>query len=186
MVPKIDFNYDKIDNRIKLFVNKTKIYEYTEANTVLYPFDVGNSDSDKDIEVVIELQNDKKPDKEYEVYAYYFNDDEYESVFKDLSSEKMKILKNDNGYIKGEVNVKDKNYLLLSTEYTDEWEIKVDGKKVKYDEVFNTFVGLKLEKGKHTIEMKFHPRGFKTGIALSIVSLVLAIIYLRNETKNNG
>ena len=185
LVPKISFNYNKASNKVSLTVNGQKLYDYDEASVVISNFAVNSDDG---VEVTIELKNDDAPNKEYELYAYYFNYDEYERIFKDLSSEKMKILKNSNGYIKGEVEVKDnkKNYLFLNTEYTDEWEIKVDGKKAQYDEVFNTFVGVKLKKGKHTIEMKFHPKGFKLGVVLSIISFILTIYYLKNQKNIEG
>lgn len=178
LVPKIAFNYDVISNHVKLSVNGTELYDFDESTVVISNFEI---DSDQDVKVIVELKNDDEPEKEYEIYAYYFNFEEYEKIFKDLSAEKMNILENNHSYIKGEVEVKDKNYLLMNTEYTDEWKIFVDGKEVKYDEVFHTFIGLKLDKGKHIIEMKFHPKGWKLGIILSMISLFVTIYYIKRN-----
>ena len=179
VVPKLKFEYDAANDLIQFTVNGNEVYISNAAGVVVASMEMN---SEEKMEFVFEIRNNSDLKQEFELYAYELDYEEYENYFKDLSSKNMRILKNTNGYIKGEIEVteKNKNYLFLSTEYTDEWEIKVDGKKVDYDEVFNTFVGIKLKEGKHIIEMKFHPKGFKIGIILSVISLLLTLIYVKN------
>ena len=75
LVPKIAFNYDVISNHVKLSVNGTELYDFDESTVVISNFEI---DSDQDVKVIVELKNDDEPEKEYEIYAYYFNfEDEF-------------------------------------------------------------------------------------------------------------
>ncbi len=84
--------------------------------------------------------------------------------------------------IKGYINVMKDNVLFLSIPYDDNWIIKVDGKKVPYYKVYDTFIGLDLKKGKHIVELDYQIKSLKPSICISFISLILLIIY-RKRTR---
>ena len=57
--------------------------------------------------------------------------------------------------------------------------IKVQFKTLGKRYYFGT-AGLKLEQGSHTIEFKYVPRGFKSGVTISIISILL-LIFLKKR-----
>ena len=87
----------------------------------------------------------------------------------------------------GKINIESENeYVLLTIPYNKGWRITVDGKETNIIELQNVFMGIKLEKGEHIIRMKFIPRGYMVGGAISTVGIivfVLSILRMKNGNK---
>ena len=101
------------------------------------------------------------------------------SRFTDCSLEgKATVHSRDNG----------RNLLFLSIPYDEGWTVKVDGKKVKAQAIGKAFLGLKLEDGTHDISLSYVSPGFRTGLVISAVSLILFLILLlvRHIRKRTG
>lgn len=99
----------------------------------------------------------------------------------------------------------DPNYLVYSTYtanqafvvfaetyYKEGWKAFVDGNETEIYEVNYLLRGIKVPKGKHTIELKFEPQVVQTGSMISLSSfivlfilLVIALFYKFKETKNS-
>ena len=89
----------------------------------------------------------------------------------------------DNDYIlKGEVEVNN-DLLLITIPYDEGLNIKIDGKEVDYFKVLDTFVGIEANKGKHTVEITYFPKGLKIGSIISMVSLVSLLIYTKMHKR---
>lgn len=89
----------------------------------------------------------------------------------------------DNNYIlKGEVEVNN-DLLLITIPYDEGLNIKIDGKEVDYFKVLDTFVGIKVNNGKHLVEITYFPKGLKIGSIISIVSLSSLLIYTKIQNK---
>src|SRR5699024_2155215 len=73
--------------------------------------------------------------------------------------------------------------LFTTIPYDKGWHIYMDGKEIKYDEIFDTFIGFKIGKGKHNIEFKYTPVGLKEGILISILAIFISVIYFSKEGK---
>ena len=58
----------------------------------------------------------------------------------------------------------------------DGFTVYVDGKKKKYDTVFDTFIGLDLEEGNHTIEFIYKTPGCKVGIFITLLGIFVLIV----------
>lgn len=83
--------------------------------------------------------------------------------------------------MKGRIDVDKKGLLFLSIPYSKGWKAKVDGKPAELHEVNHAFIGIPLEKGKHTIELTYTTPYFKAGVAVSLVSLFLFFIINRRK-----
>lgn len=78
----------------------------------------------------------------------------------------------------GTINMKKDGYFATSYPYRKGYEIQVDGEAVSASEVLkidNTFLGFRLEEGKHEIEIRFVPPGYRAGLAISAMSLLILI-----------
>lgn len=76
----------------------------------------------------------------------------------------------------------DNEYLFLPMSWDSGYSIAVNGQAAEIYRVLDAFMAVKLEQGENTIALTYVPRGFKSGLVLSIVgaaAFVLAIIALR-------
>ena len=56
--------------------------------------------------------------------------------------------------LRGEAIFKDNGYLVFSIAYDKCWKIFVDGKETEKEKIADVFLGVKLEKGEHEIEIR--------------------------------
>ena len=114
------------------------------------------------------------------VRMYTINLIDFEKAINILKEQQLKIKRINKNTLEGSINVKkDKQHLFLSIPYEKGWNIYVDGKKVKYQKLFDTFIGVKLSKGKHDIKMVFYPPGLNYGILISSFSIIILIFYVK-------
>ena len=128
------------------------------------------------------LSSNAEPIKEYLFTA--LDTEVYESAIKEIK-EKTNYYKNieDNDYIlKGEVEVNN-DLLLINIPYDEGLTIKVDGKEVECFRVLDTLIGVDVEKGTHTIEITYFPKGLKIGSIISIISLCSLLIYTKMKNR---
>ena len=117
-----------------------------------------------------------------EIYLAYFNFDEFINKYNILKENQLNITSFKENHIKGNINVEDNNVLFLSIPYDDGFKILVDNKEVNYYKVIDNFIGLDLEKGHHEIEIIYEVKGFKLGLFVSLISLIIFII-LRHKSS---
>ncbi len=101
------------------------------------------------------------------------------NLFSSINYDKLNIEYSKNNYLKGRINANDDGILMVTLPYEKGFSIYVDGKKTNYFEVADAFIGLDLEKGHHTIEIKYKQPGLKVGIVVSIISCCVYCLYSR-------
>ena len=78
----------------------------------------------------------------------------------------------------GTINMKKDGYFATSYPYRKGYEIHVDGRAVSASEILkidDTFLGIRLEEGMHEIEIRFVPPGYRTGLLISVLSLLILL-----------
>ncbi|MDO4942310.1 MAG: YfhO family protein [Lachnospiraceae bacterium] len=83
--------------------------------------------------------------------------------------------------ISGTINVKNKGYFVTTIPYDEQFEIWVDGKKVPIEKVNTSFLGCRIDRGTHEIEMIYHAAGVEFGKAVSLIGLILCLVMLGKE-----
>ena len=171
-------NYKRVDIK----VNGTSIIDINDEN-----YYQGN---------ILELSNIKQNEKvtlevillENELdlidYMFYTLDlNKYEQAHNLLNEhEKLIIEDYKTEYIKAKVNVtKDNQVLYTSIPFDKGFKIYVNDKETKPIKLFDTLIGLELEKGENKIEFKYEQRGLKIGVVLSLAGIVLFIITKKND-----
>lgn len=66
--------------------------------------------------------------------------------------------------------------LMMTVPYQEGWNIYIDGEKIDYTTAFGTFISLPVSAGTHEIELKFSLPYFGLGLAVSILSILSAVI----------
>lgn len=114
---------------------------------------------------------------EENLFVYYLNYDNFKEGINNLKQNSLNIETFRDDYIKGNILVpKDKTTLWTSIPYNTGWSIKVDGKEVKYNEIFETFISVELEEGNHEIEFIFKTKGLRIGIIIFIIGIISFIM----------
>lgn len=86
-------------------------------------------------------------------------------------------------HIKGDIQVKEDGYFITSIPYQKGFEIKVDGKKQKYEKVNEAFIGFAIKQGDHTVEISYDAPFKQVGICISGFTLMIYIVYCVMERK---
>ena len=135
---------------------------------------IGSYNDGEEIKVKIKLVRSRLTIKEIQVYSCNMNN--FEKVYGNLSLNTIENTDYKDGYVKGDVTVTaDKTLLYTSIPYDEGWTLKVDGKDCEYIKILNGFIGVDLEEGQHTIEFKYKLPGFKVGLSISIISLIILV-----------
>lgn len=112
--------------------------------------------------------------------------EDYQTLDKALERKNTAQMIWDNGKAFGEVTAQDGDVLATSIPYGKGWRATVDGKKVTVEKVNYAFVGIPLEKGKHTVEFTYLPPYWPIAAWLSILSvLVLLVLRIYKAKKMN-
>ena len=87
--------------------------------------------------------------------------------------------------IKGTIQAgEDDGYLITSIPYDENFKVYVDGKNTTYERVNTAFLGMKLSKGMHEIEIVYHAPGLMVGKILSLAGilgfLIIEIVYRKH------
>ena len=122
-----------------------------------------------------------------ELYLYYLDEKIYEKAIRKLKENEVKNIKFNGNKLKGNIDLKTDSYIFLSILYDKGWNVYIDNKKVNYKKVADEFIGIKVKKGKHSIYMKYYPKGLFLGAFISISTLIMSIIIfkLKNKYHNN-
>ena len=113
------------------------------------------------------------------IKIYYFCKKCFEKNLKILEQEQL-IYEIHNNKINGNINTKG-GILLITLPYERGFEIHIDGKKTDYKMILDTFIGVNLTKGHHTIEINYKQPFLNVGIIISIVSSILCIFFIESD-----
>jgi hypothetical protein len=89
-----------------------------------------------------------------------------------------------NSYISGDITLDKNKLLFLSIPYDDGWHAVVDGKNAPTEKVSLGFTGIFLDKGYHTVELKYIPPLLIPGIVISLLSIVIFIFLSRKNIRS--
>jgi uncharacterized membrane protein YfhO len=112
--------------------------------------------------------------------------DHYGDRIDRLREDHLEDMVMDNDRIKGKISVSEDKYMLLSIPYAEGWEIFVDGEKTEILRANETYMAVRLEKGEHVIEMKYHTPLLKTSALISFASCLAFILFaMKNKKERN-
>lgn len=88
--------------------------------------------------------------------------------------------------IAGKIEIKKPGYFITSIPFDENFEIRIDGKKTEGERVNTAFLGCRIGKGKHDIEILYHAPGVKEGKILSLAgtAIVLGVMLRRRRRKH--
>jgi uncharacterized membrane protein YfhO len=103
----------------------------------------------------------------------------------ELKKDTFNIIEKGQDFFNGTISLEKRKVVFLSIPYDKGWKALVDNKEQELKIVDAGMSGLILDKGQHTIELKFTPRFLKTGLVISLASLLLYwFLYSRSKKQN--
>lgn len=153
-----------------------KEWKYFNGN---YTFDYTLS-SNKGVEYInISFSKGVHYIKDYKMYSLAYED------YKNINVvDKFKNSYVSGDKISGKINVSNNGYFNLSIPYDKGFVIKVDGKRVNYYKVNGTFIGFKITKGKHKIDILYKAPYFELGKWVSLGGLILFLIVIKRNAQS--
>lgn len=76
--------------------------------------------------------------------------------------------------------------LFLSDNYFPGWKAFVDNKETKIYRANYTFRSIYLPAGNHTVTFKYDPMSFKIGLAISVLSVIVLLLFIVKNFKNSN
>lgn len=181
------------DSRIYKITNCTNdnIYIWNDNNEIIIKEINGNEFEDIFDNNIIELKNNRdeiivelEESNKGKLYAAQINESEYNDLINYID-EQLNVTKMKKNVLEGSITVNsNKNILMLTIPYNDNFELYVDAKEVSYEKIFDTFIGVKLDKGYHEIKLVYKVKYLKEGIILSIVGILIFLVYFKYMSKN--
>ncbi|MEG0283912.1 MAG: YfhO family protein [Erysipelotrichales bacterium] len=107
----------------------------------------------------------------------------------DIDQKDYKVIKatnpksvNNKGY-NFDIDMKNNGYISSSIYYDTGYTIKIDNKEVKKEKINDMFLGAKIEKGKHHVDISYEMPSFKLALALSGIGLFILGFIMIDEIK---
>jgi uncharacterized membrane protein YfhO len=111
--------------------------------------------------------------------AYRFDYDALEKLKQKFASNPMEITSMTDTHISGTVNADKMSSMMTSIPYDKGWTVKLDGEKISTRKYLGAFLSFNVPEGAHTVEMDYEPQGYRIGMLISFLSiLLLAVIAL--------
>lgn len=164
-------------------VGQTKTYGMGRS----YIASIGYFSKGDKISVYAQLEQGKSGSAK--VYVNMLNEDVFEQGYEIISKDVMTTTELTGNSMTGEITVSEDGLFYTSVPYEEGWTAKVDGEEVEITPVGGSLVAFDLSEGTHTIELKYYPKGFWFGFAVtSMCALTFAVLcvytYMLKKRKN--
>lgn len=114
-------------------------------------------------------------------YFYYENKEALEQWSKIAKNDICDITKISSSHLICSTSIinDDTDMLVFSIPYEKDWNVYVDGNKVKTKCVMDALMAIDINKGEHIVELKYIPRGLIIGSIISLVGIIstFCVIY---------
>lgn len=77
----------------------------------------------------------------------------------------------------------EKEYLFLPVFCDDDWKCSVNGRRTEIKEFAGFLMAIPLQAGKNEIEMSFVPIGFRIGVCITVLGLILLLVFWKLPMK---
>ena len=167
---KIELEGTKAYNKCLVKVDKKnfkKIYYYEKIDL--------ESDS---IILPVEKCNNK-------INVYTYNEEKLDEAYEYLKKNQIQYTFYSDSKLEGTINVDENQLIFTSIPYDIDWEIYVDGQRVKPIKLLDSLIGIEVEPGKHKINMEYKEHIIWPTL-ISLTTLICIIIDMfRTKIKNN-
>ncbi len=162
------------DDTAEIYVDDDFIGKYLSVDRYgilpLGKFQIGTT-------VIVKLKMLEPNFKLNQAYFYYEDWDLLQDFSKKIQKNAVTLSAVSDSHLSGNAVVNsDDLYLFFSIPYDDGWSVSIDAEDVEPIRIFDALMAVKIDSGNHMIDLQYIPKGFHTGMLLSILSLILLIV----------
>ncbi|MGT2744151.1 YfhO family protein [Streptococcus phocae subsp. phocae] len=150
-----------------------RISHYTTDNVFSF-FDLGYFKQGEAVDVTLMFPNNHHITFDAP-HFYSLSIDYYRSAIRILSKNKVTVTNHKNKLM-SEFTAPSKSSMIFTIPYDRGWTAKLNGKKVVVGKAQGGFVKVDVPKGKGKLVLTFVPHGFKHGLIVSVIGIILFVI----------
>jgi uncharacterized membrane protein YfhO len=154
-----------------------------------YIMDLGMHNAGDEITISLDCSSVTATAGSFQIYAYNINKDVFESAYETLKLGALDISSYSDTKIEGTIDAGYDGVLYTSIPYDEGWSIYIDGVESKTYSIGDCQLVTDITQGKHTVVLKYSPKGIKLGILITAVAwlsvIALTIIKKRKPKSNN-
>ncbi len=165
-IPNVSLNYD-------VWVNDRQVFD-RNRNYTPYLVNLGNFSRGETVRIQIITEKDPLYFENLQVYA--FNSDLFSAIAENIRISAPEHKQTGPAAFTLSVeSVPEGKILLTSIPYDRGWEAKVNGENVPVLPVMDSLVGVEVPGDAKQIELEFVPSGWREGVLISVISLILIV-----------
>ena len=111
-------------------------------------------------------------------YVAMMDEDLFQQAYNLFSSSVLSATEVTDTAIKGTITAAEDGLFYTSISYVEGWKAYVDGQEAEITPVGGAMLAFRLSQGDHTIELRYIPEGFKAGVCISILGVLIFIAML--------
>lgn len=111
-----------------------------------------------------------------DVKVCYVPMNDYVSQVKARNAESLQDVSMDTNKVSGNIKVSSDKIMVLSIPYSSGWKAYVDGKETKIFRANTMYMGIHLQKGSHTVQLKYTSPGLHLGMIVSAGGILLFVV----------
>ncbi len=157
---------------------RTREYDDLKSNCIL---DLGQLERGSVWEILPTEVKDGEKKKPLKVYLYRLEEKALKTVVERLGEQPLQIEEYKDGYLRGNIQMKQEGVLLLSVPAEEGWTVLVDGVETRVQAWADAFISIPLESGQHVVELRYHPNGWIAGLVVSLGCLTMFILLSRRK-----
>ena len=180
---KLYFHFDGSQVEDTAIYRNNEIYISGRLNAqCIYLGDLKKGDH---ITVNMKLKEDDLMSGVVRVTLASLDEDAMKDLYGKMQEQAFHLRESSSGMLKGSVNMSEAGPVFFSIPYDKGWKVLVDGKETDAKSIGNAFLCVDVSGGKHEIELKYCPEGFKEGIILTALGWILfTVICIRKRKKS--
>lgn len=117
---------------------------------------------------------------------YYLDQEIFEQVLERLNESGFEPEIFEDGYVSGSYRAEEDGRLLLTVPYDEGWQAQVNGEKTACKEGANALTVIPVHDGENEIVLKYQVPGKRTGMIITVCSVILMVIWCVWEKKRKA
>jgi hypothetical protein len=149
----------------------------SQTHSIKYPYIMDAQYVGAGGKATAELEFESSAGDSFTLYAYVFDETAFYVAHALLAGGGLGVERYSDTSVAGQVDARRGGLLFLSIPFSEDWTAAVDGVPLQIESIGDgALMALRLEPGRHGVELRFRTRGLAPGAAISISALAILLV----------
>lgn len=167
--------------KVEILHNDSSIGSYNVTKQQGFIAPIGKCGAGVKATVSADISDENVKNGSLRIYVYSLNKAVLEMGYEKLKISCVKLDEFSDTHISGSVNALKDGICYFSIPQDNGWSAYIDGEKTDTKTVGNAMLAVPVKSGQHKIELRYSPEGFKAGLVISVLSVILWLAVLLAE-----